>query len=64
MKENTNCYLRQQSLQQNSIAPTHTILHPCLDVVIITYFQDIRKTVCNRAQAKIHTKTSYLYDRC
>ena len=37
----------------NNIAvPTLTILHPFLDVVRITYFQDIPNTVCNRIQAK------------
>ena len=52
MQENTNWYWKQHSLQQNIIVSTRTILHPCLDVVIITDFQDIHKTFCNRIQAK------------
>ena len=52
MQENTNWYWKQQSLQQNIIFSTRTIVHICLDVVRITYVQDIPKTVCNRIQAK------------
>ena len=48
IQENSNCYWKQQSLQQNIIVPTRTIIHPCLGVVIITDIQDIPKTVCNR----------------
>ena len=40
MQENTNCYWKYQSLQHNIIVPTHTIIHPCLDVSRITYVQD------------------------
>ena len=43
MQENTNWYWKQQPLQQNIIVPTHTILHPHLDVIIIRYVQDIPK---------------------
>ena len=64
MQENYNWYWKQQSLQQTIIVPTCTILHPSLYVVIIRYFQDIAKNVCDRIQEKIHTKTYYLYDRC
>ena len=52
MHENTNWHWKQQSPQQNIIVPTCKILHPCLDVVIITDIQDIPKTFCNRIQAK------------
>ena len=31
---------------------THVIIYPRLDVVRITYFQDIPKTFCNRIQVK------------
>ena len=36
MKENTNWYWKQQPLQETIIVPTRTILHPRLDVIIIT----------------------------
>ena len=52
MQENINWYWKQQSLQHNIIVPTRTILHPRLDSVRKTYFQDIHKTVYNRIQAK------------
>ena len=53
MQENTNWYWKQQTLQQNIIVPTHTIIHPCIDVFIMKNVQDTPKTVCNRIQAKI-----------
>ena len=37
MKENTNWYWKQQSLKQNVIVTTCTILHPRIDVFRITY---------------------------
>ena len=55
MQENTNWYWKQQSLQQNVIFPTRTIIHPCLDVVKIIDVQDIPKTVCNMIQKKKKT---------
>ena len=42
----------KKPLQHNIIFPTLTILHPRLDVVGITYVQDIPKDVCNSIQAK------------
>ena len=35
MQENTNCYQEQQPLYQTIKVPTHRILHPRLDVIII-----------------------------
>ena len=52
MQENTNWYLKQQPLQQTIIVPTHTILHPCLEVIIIRYVQDILKKFCGGSEAK------------
>ena len=52
MQENTNWYWRKQPLKQTIIVPTHTILHPLLDVITIRYVQDIPKNVCNRIQEK------------
>ena len=39
-------------MQQTTIVPTRTILHPHLDVITIIYVQDIPKNVCNMIQAK------------
>ena len=50
MQENYNWYRKQQSLKHNIMVPTRNILHPRLDVVIITYVQDIPKNICNRIQ--------------
>ena len=61
MQENTNWCWKQQSLQHNIIVTTCTILHPCLDVVIIIYVQDIPETVCNRIKAK---KAIQIYPIC
>ena len=52
MQESTNWYWKQQPLQHTIIVPTHTILHPRLDVITIRYVQYIPKNVCNRIQAK------------
>ena len=52
MQYNNNEYSKQQTLQQNSIVPTCTIVHPRLDVVGITDVQDISKNICNRIQVK------------
>ena len=52
MQENTNWYRKQQSLQKNIIVPTHTILHPRLDVITIRYVQDIPRNICSMVQAK------------
>ena len=45
-------YWKQHALQQNIMVSTRIIIHPCLDVVIITDVQEILKTVCNRIQSK------------
>ena len=52
MQENNNWYWKQQPLQQTSIFPTHTILHLCLDNIIIRYVQDTPKNLCNSIQEK------------
>ena len=52
MQENTNWHWRKQPLQQTTIFPTRTILHPRLDVIRIRYVQDIPKNLDNRIQAK------------
>ena len=52
MQENSNWYWKQQSLQQNIIVLTRTIIHICLDVFIIRYVQDTPNNVYNRIQGK------------
>ena len=52
MQENTNCYWKQQPLQQTIIVSTRTILHTPLEVIIIRYVQDIPKKLCGRSEAK------------
>ena len=63
MQKNTNCYWKQQPLQQTIIVSTRTILHPRLGVIVIRYVQDIPKNICSRIQSKKgHSKTSHYYD--
>ena len=51
-QENTNWYWEQKSRQQVIIAPTWTILYPCLDVVSVKDVHDIPKIIYNRNNAK------------
>ena len=52
MQENTTCYWEQKQKQQVIISPTHTILHSCINFVVVKYVNDIPRSVCNRNQAK------------
>ena len=52
IQENTNWYWKQQPLQQTIIIPTHTILHPRIEVIIIRYVKDIPKKLCGRSEEK------------
>ena len=52
MQGNTNWYWKQKTQQHTIIVPTHAILHPRLDVIIIRYVQDIPKNICSRNQSK------------
>ena len=61
MQENTNCYRKQQPLQQTIIFPSLTILHPRLDVIIIRYVQDTPENICIRNKGKSNTNTSNYY---
>ena len=48
-----NNWYRNKHPQQHVITvPTHTILHPRLEVNAVTYFHAIPTGVCNRTQAK------------
>ena len=52
MQVETNCYLNQHPQQHVVTIPTHTILHPRLEVNAVTKFHAIPKSVCNRTRAK------------
>ena len=48
----TNWYWNQHPQQHVNTVPTHTILHPRLEVNAVTDFQPIPKIVCTGTQAK------------
>ena len=48
----TNCYCTQQPKDHFTTVPTCTILHPKLEVNVITDFHTIPTSVCSRTQAK------------
>ena len=48
----TNWYWYKHPQHHNITLPTHTILHPQLEVNAIIDFNDIPKSLCNRTQAK------------
>ena len=50
MQEKTKCYWEQKNQQQFIIVPTHTIAHPCFDVIIVKYIHDIPRSDYNRNQ--------------
>ena len=52
MQDSINWHWKQQPLQQTIIFTTRKTLHPCLNVIIIRYAQDIPKNICNKIQAK------------
>ena len=52
MENNTYCYWGQLKQHNNSIVPTRTILHPCLDVMSVTDANHITNIVYNRNQAR------------
>ena len=63
MHKKTNWYWKQQPLQQKSIVPTRTILHPRLEVIVIRYVQNIPKKLCGilRRHPIIMTGADYDY---
>ena len=52
MKIYTNWYCNQQPKHHVITFPTHTILHPQLEVDAKTDFHEIPTSVCSRTQAK------------
>ena len=52
MQIDTNCYWNQKSQHLAITVPTHTILHPQLEVNTVTYFHTIPTSVCTRTQSK------------
>ena len=45
MQESTNLYWKQQPLKHNIMVPKCTILHPCLEVIVIRYVQYTPKKI-------------------
>ena len=41
MQENKSWYWEQKQKQQVKIVPTHTIVHPCLDLMVVKYVHGI-----------------------
>ena len=52
MQVDTNWYWNQQPKQYVITVPTHTILHPKLEVNSVTYFHAIPITICTSTQEK------------
>ena len=49
----------EQTQKQNIIVfPTCTIINPCLEIIVVKYFQDIPKSVCNINQSQQDLKIS------
>ena len=61
MQEHSNWSWKHQSLQRNTIVTSCTIPHPCIDVVIITYVQEIPKTGCNMIQANKSIQIHHIF---
>ena len=53
----TNWYWNQYPQHNVITVPTHTIIHPQLEVNAVTDFHVIPKSVCTRTQAKKSTST-------
>ena len=52
MQVDTNLYWNQHTQNLVITVPTHTILHPRLEVNAVIYFHAIPKGLCNRTQLK------------
>ena len=62
MQVDNNWYWNQHTQQHVTTVPTHTILHPRLEVNSVTYFHATPKIVCNKTQLqKIHIDTDYMF---
>ena len=62
MKIDTNLYWNQRPKHNIITVPTHTILHPQLEVNTVTYFHAIPTSVCTRTHKKFHIKIAYMFD--
>ena len=52
MQVDNNWYWDQHTQHNVITVPTHTILHPRLEVNVVTYFHIIPKVACNRTKEK------------
>ena len=57
----TNWYYNQQPKHHVITVPTRTILHPQLEVNVVTDFQSVLTSVCTRTQAKKNPYQDSLY---
>ena len=57
MQDNINWYLVQSPQHNYIIVPTHTIVHPCLDLTTVTKVKNT-KCVCNKSDTQGYTKAS------
>ena len=48
----TNWYLNQQLQQYVITVPTRTVLHTQTEVIVVTYFHEIPKSLCTRKKGK------------
>ena len=51
IKDINKFYWEQTQQQQNIIVPTRRIVHPCLDIIILTEVKQTPKRACNRHQS-------------
>ena len=57
----TNWYWNQQPKHHVITVPTRKIIHPQLEVNVITDFHAIPKSVCSRTQAKKYISSHPIY---
>ena len=61
MQVDTNWYWNQHHQHHVIIVPTHTIIHPQLEVNAVTYSHTIPKSICTRTQGKKNPYQDSLY---
>ena len=43
--------LVEKQQQKSTVIPTHKIIHPCLDIIVVKCIHNIPRIVCNRNQS-------------
>ena len=62
MQIDTNWYWNQQPKHHVITVPTLTIIHPQLEVNVITDFHAIPTSLCSRTFKKTNLKAAYMFD--